>query len=55
MMAVSNNDNEPITHHFLKTFFMLEKVNAIDPQTGNTTQAIVLFDAGNGPTGTFRQ
>ena len=42
MMAVSNNDNEPITYYIIKTLFMLE-VNAIDPQTGNTTPLIVPF------------
>ena len=28
-MAIKNDDPDPITHHFLKTFFCLEKVNAI--------------------------
>ena len=49
-MPVSINDNDPITYNFLKTFFMLEKVNTLYPRSGNTTPGIVLFDSGSGKT-----
>ena len=32
-----------ITHNFLKTFFRLEKANALIPNTNETTPGLVLF------------
>ena len=48
-MAIKD-DNEPITHNFLKTFFCLEKANAMTPNTDQTTPVLVLFDCGSGKT-----
>ena len=49
-MAIKNDDPDPITHHFLKTFFRLEKVNAVIPNTEETTPVLILFDCGSGKT-----
>ena len=35
---------------FLKTFFCLEKVNAVIPNTEETTPVLILFDCGSGKT-----
>ena len=48
-MAIKD-DNEPITHNFLKTFFRLEKANALIHHTDQTTPVLVLFDCGSGKT-----
>ena len=48
-MAI-RDDNEPITHNFLKTFFRLEKANALIPNTNETTPVLVLFDCRSGKT-----
>ena len=49
MMAIKNN-NEEETHNFLKTYYMLEKVNAVDPKTNLATPVIILCDTGCGKT-----
>ena len=45
-----NSDNTAITHNFLKTFFELEKVKAMIPNSDKTTPVLVLFDGGSGTT-----
>ena len=47
---VIRDDNEPITHNFLKTFFRLEKANALILNTNETTRVLVLFECGSGKT-----
>ena len=49
-LNIRNSDNTPITHNFLKTYFELEKIKAIVPNTDKTTPVLVLFDGGSGTT-----
>ena len=49
-LNIKNSDNTPITHNFLKTYFELEKVKAMVPNTDKTTPVLVLFDGGSGTT-----
>ena len=46
-MAIKD-DNEPITHNFLKTLFRLKNANVLIPNTSETTPVLVLFDCGSG-------
>ena len=48
-MAIKD-DNAPITLNFLKTFFRLEKANALIPNANETTTVMVLLDCGSGKT-----
>lgn len=50
MMAISNNDNSPVSHNFLKMFFRLEKVNDMIPNTNENTPILVLFYYGSSKT-----
>ena len=47
-LNIKDSHNTPIPHNFLKTYFELEKVKAIVPNTDKTT--LVLFDRGSGTT-----
>ena len=49
-LNIKNSDNTPITHHFLKTYFELEKIKAKIPNSDKTTPVLVLFDGGSGTT-----
>ena len=49
-LNIKNSDNTPTTHNFLKTYFELEKVKAMIPNTDKTTPVLVLFDGGCGTT-----
>ena len=39
-----------VTYNFAKTFFRLEKVNALIPNSNETTPVLILFDCGSGKT-----
>ena len=49
-LNIKDNDNTPITHNFLKTYFELEKVKAIVPNSNKKSPVLVLFDGGSGKT-----
>ena len=50
MMTIQNNNDDQETHNFLKTYYMLEKVNAVEPQNNLATPVIILCDTGCGKT-----
>ena len=49
-LAIKNEDNPIVTYNFAKTFFRLEKVNAMLPDSNETTPVLILFDGGSGKT-----
>ena len=49
-LAIKNDENQIINYNFAKTFFRLEKVNALVPNSNETTPVIILFDCGSGKT-----
>merc|ERR1712240_512543 len=49
-LAIKNDDNQVANFNFAKTFFRLEKVNVLVPNSNETTPVIILFDCGSGKT-----
>merc|ERR1711895_318327 len=49
-LAIKNDDNQIINYNFAKTYFRLEKVNVLVPNSNETTPVIILFDCGSGKT-----
>ena len=47
-LNIKNSYSTPLTHNFLKTYFELEKVKTMIPNTDKTTPVLVLFDRGSG-------
>ena len=50
ILAIKNDDNPMVTYNFAKTFFRLEKVNAMVPNSNETSPVLILFDCGSGKT-----
>ena len=42
-LAIKNDDNPIVTYNFAKTFFRLEKVNAIVPDSNETIPSVDFF------------
>ena len=49
-LAIKNDDNPIVNYNFAKTFFRLEKVNALVPNSNETTPVLILFYCGSGKT-----
>ena len=47
---IKNDDNQIINYNFAKTYFRLEKVNVLVPNSNETTPVLILFDCGSGKT-----
>ena len=43
LLAIKNDDIATVTYNFSKTFFRLEKVDALVPNSNETTPVLVLF------------
>ena len=47
-LAIKNDNIATVTYNFSKTFFRLEKVDALVPNSNETTPVLVLFYCGSG-------